>query len=112
MEGALALSLLAVLQLVAAWVCWRIPPLRRVLTSEPTLLVQDGKVLTAALRSERITEQGVRRAVRSAGVGGLDMVAAVVLETNGKLSVITTSQAGTKDALCDLNHRPSGESRS
>lgn len=101
-EGALALALLALLQLVAAWACHRIATVRRVLTSEPTVLLRDGKVLSGALRSERITEHGVRQAVRSAGVGGLELVAAVVLETNGKLSVITTSQLGTGDALVDL----------
>lgn len=51
------------------------------------------------MRSQRITESEVRQAVRSTGVGGLDLVAAVVLESDGTLSVITRAQMGQGTAL-------------
>lgn len=100
-EGAVALALLAALQLVAAWLSTRFGLIRRGLTSAPTVLVRDGVILHDALRAQRLTPQGLRQALRSSGVGGLELVAAVVLETNGTLSVITVDQAGSRDVLID-----------
>ena len=98
-EGALVLGLLALLQFVAAWMSTRVAFARRMLTSEATVLLRDGQMIAAAMGKERITEHSVREAVRSAGIGGLELVAAVVLETNGTLSVIAMAQAGTRSAL-------------
>ncbi|GAA2002010.1 DUF421 domain-containing protein [Nakamurella flavida] len=98
-EGAVGLAVLALLQLAAAWMSVRFTWIRRGLTSSPTVLVRDGVVLEAVLREQRITEQGVLQAMRAAGVGGTELVAAVVLETNGTLSVITVEQAGSRDAI-------------
>ena len=51
-------------------------------------------MLPGALRRERLTEDSLLQAVRSSGLGGLELVAAVVLETNGTLAVIPRSSAG------------------
>jgi len=102
-EGALALAVLAALQYAAAWVSLRVTWMRSTLTSDPTLLVRDGRVLEAALQSERITRQSLHHAVRSAGIGGLDRVGAVVLETNGTLSVVGLDAIGDKSALAELS---------
>ncbi|SDU83337.1 Protein of unknown function [Microlunatus sagamiharensis] len=101
-EGALALGLLALLQLVAAWASVHVSALRRAVTAEPSVLLRDGRPDLDALLAQRITEQSLRQSVRSAGYGGLELVALVVLETNGKLSVIPTSQAGSGSASIDL----------
>ncbi|MEO5834525.1 MAG: YetF domain-containing protein [Nakamurella sp.] len=103
LEGAVALALLAALQLAAAWLAVRSSLVRRGLTSRPTLLVKDGVVLHAALERQRLTEQGLRQAVRASGVGGMDLIAAVVLETNGTVSVITLDQAGSRDTLSEVS---------
>lgn len=102
-EGILALALLAVVQLGAAWLSVRLPRLRGLLTSQPTLLLRDGCTLDAAMTRERITEQGIRQAIRGAGIGGLELVAAVVLETNGKICVIPQSELGSGSALGDIS---------
>lgn len=98
-EGALTLGLLAALQFVVAWLAVRFAWVRRALTSEPTLVVRDGQLITTALARERISEQSLHQAIRSAGAGSLDMVSAVVVETNGTLSVITREQLGDGSAL-------------
>lgn len=49
-----------------------------------------------------MTAGEVRQAVRSQGIGGLELVEAVVLETDGSFSVIPGSQAGSGSALEDL----------
>lgn len=102
-DGALALALLAVLQLVVAWTSVRVPWLRQSLTSRPRLLLVDGKPLLDTLQRERISEQSLRQALRSAGVGGLEMAGAVVLETNGQLSVIRAADVGSGTTMDDLD---------
>jgi uncharacterized membrane protein YcaP (DUF421 family) len=98
-EGMAALVLLVVLQLAATWLSVRYRRVRAVLKSEPTLLVRDGLLLEGALRAQRVTDGEIRQAVRSQGIGGMEQVAAVVLETDGTLSVIPASQAGQLTAL-------------
>lgn len=98
-EGALALVLLALLQLVVAWISVRSARFRQAVTAQPSLLVLDGSVLPHALQRARISEESLQQSVRSAGVGGLELVGAVVVETNGKLSVITVDQMGSRSAL-------------
>jgi len=98
-EGAMALTLLAALQFVAAALSTRFAWARRALTSQPTVLLLDGTPIEAALRAERISEDSLRAAVRGAGLGSLHLVAAVVLETNGSMSVVPRSMSGDGSAL-------------
>lgn len=101
-EGAAALALLAVLQLVVAWLSSRWPRTRAVLTARPSMLLRDGRFQHEALRRNRLTESEVLQTIRASGSGDLADVAAVVLETNGKLSVITKSSYGDGSALQNL----------
>ncbi len=103
LEGALTLALLAALQFVAAWLAVRFDWARRALTSEPSLLVRHGQAVPGALTRERISEQSLHQAIRSSGVGGLEQVAAVVVETNGTLSVVTQDKLGSGSALAGLS---------
>lgn len=98
-EGALTLALLVVLQFVVAWLAVRFGWVRRALTSEPALLVRDGLPIPGALARERISEESLHQAVRSAGVGDLSQVSAVVVEVNGTLSVVTRDKLGSGSAM-------------
>ncbi len=102
-EGATALALLAALQFLVAWTTSRWHTLRKVVTSSPRVLLRDGTMDGDMLLSVRLTEAEVRQAVRSTGAGDLSDIAAVVLETNGKLSVISRSRFGNGSALVDLD---------
>ena len=64
----------------------------RVLVVGP--LAYAGLVLREAMRQERVTEDEIQAAVREQGVASLAHVEAVVLETNGKMSVVPKSEAG------------------
>ncbi len=94
-EGVLALVLLTLLQLVVSWASVRSSAVRRLVKSEPTLLYRDG-YLEPAMRRERVTRDEVLQAARSQGHASLDGVAAVVLETDGSLSVLTSAPAGER----------------
>jgi uncharacterized membrane protein YcaP (DUF421 family) len=101
-EGATALTLLAGLQLVVARVTTWLPGARSFVTAEPRLLLVDGRPIEQAMTSERISMGELRQAIRASGTGDLSSVTAVVLETDGSLSVISASKAGDLSALADV----------
>ncbi|QZY30613.1 DUF421 domain-containing protein [Nocardioides coralli] len=101
-EGVAALVALVVLQFLAAGVSAWVPGGHAAITARPTLLLSDGKVDQTALRRTRVAEGELRQAVRGSGQGDLGSVAAVVLETDGSMSVIPRSSAGDMSALRDL----------
>lgn len=86
-EGVLALVLLVLLQLVVSRASLRWRRVERLVKSEPVLLYHSG-FLPTAMRRARVTEDEVRQAARSSGKASLGEVAAVVLETDGSLSVL------------------------
>lgn len=51
------------------------------------------------MRRVRITSDEIRTAVRQKGMGGLDQVAAVILETDGRPSVIGAGRLGSGSAM-------------
>lgn len=87
-EGLLAFVLLISLQYVVAWLSVRSSRFSDMVKSEPTLLLHRGRFLEGAMRSQRVTRAEVLSALRSAGVSDPSEVAAVVLETDGSLSVV------------------------
>jgi uncharacterized membrane protein YcaP (DUF421 family) len=98
-EGMVAFGLLAGLQLLVALLSSIWPRLRSVFTSSPVLLVEHGEYRDEAIRRNRLTRSEVRQGIRSSGSGDVSQVAAVVLETNGTLSVITTASLGNGSSL-------------
>ncbi|MHA7156406.1 DUF421 domain-containing protein [Arthrobacter sp. TMN-50] len=101
-QGFAALVLLASLQFVVAWLSARWPRVRSVVTARPVALVIDGQLQPAQLRNNRLTESEVLQAIRSTGSGSVADIAAVVLETNGTISVIPHSKIGTSSALAGV----------
>lgn len=103
-EGLTALALLAGLQFVVAWVSARWPGARSAITAKPTALVINGRLQYEELHRNRLSESEVMQAVRGAGSGDISSIAAVVLETNGKLSVIPTSKLGNGSAMSGVTN--------
>lgn len=87
-EGLLAFAMLAALQWLVSRLSIASATFRRIVRSQPRLLVQDGEYRREAMAAERITQGEVDASIRSAGIGQLAMVGAVVLETDGSLSVM------------------------
>jgi len=90
-DGLLAIGLLLLLQYVVAWLSISSPRFRRAVKNQPAMLFYDGEFLNDQLRTERVTRDEVLSAVRSQGVEDLAHLRAVVLETDGSLSVIRAS---------------------
>lgn len=98
-EGIVALALLAALQFLMAWISTHLPWLRPVFTSRPAVLLQSGVLCEGEMRRNRLSEAEVRQVVRMQGIGDLSKVGAVVLETNGTLSVIPMTEYGDGSAM-------------
>ena len=101
-EGVLAFVLLILLQFAITWLSVRSERVQALVKAEPRLLLHHGRLLHGALRRERMTEEEVRAAVRSQGIASLNEVAAVVLETDGSISVLRRAEEGRASALANV----------
>lgn len=106
-EGIVALALLIFLQFIIAWTSVRSASFRRLVKSEPTMLFYDGEFLPGVMQSERMTQEEVLAAVRAQGISSLQGVQAVVLETDGSLTVLESGSDGTASALKSVQNAPS-----
>ncbi len=91
-EGATALGLLILLQYLVTVASVRSRGVAKAIRSEPTLLVSRGTFCHAAMKRQRLTEDEIMSAVRSNGGEDIALVEAVVLESDGTLSIIKTSK--------------------
>jgi uncharacterized membrane protein YcaP (DUF421 family) len=87
----IVLSTLSLLVVTVSYTSFRFPILRPVISGEPVVLVEDGRVIEGNLRRERITEGELLMAARQSGFASLDDVRFAVLETNGKISFVHRS---------------------
>ncbi|WP_456256725.1 DUF421 domain-containing protein (plasmid) [Pseudomonas iridis] len=102
-QGTAALGLLVAMQYGVTWSSVRLTWVRKLVTGEPVLLLFRGKFLETAMRSARITEDEVRSAVRANGIGSVALVDAVILETDGSFSVVSTEVGSELSALVDVS---------
>lgn len=101
-EGVLAMAILVFFQFAITWLAVRVSWVDGLIKSEPTLLVHNGQFLEQALRAQRVTKDEVFSALRSSGAGDLAVVDAVVLETDGSMSVLK-GQSGTPETTTLAN---------
>ena len=87
-KAVVAFALLLSLQRIAAWLSIRWDWMRVLINNEPTLLVRDGALLPEAMNRERVSRTDIEAAVRSCGQRDLGQISAVILETDGSMSVI------------------------
>lgn len=88
-EGAAAFAVLIVLQFLVTWISVRSDRAAAAMRSEPTLLARNGTPCRVAMRRQRVTQDEILSAVRANGNCGIEDVEAVVLESDGSLSVIS-----------------------
>jgi uncharacterized membrane protein YcaP (DUF421 family) len=91
-EGVVAFALLVGLQFVVTWASVRSSRVSKLVTSEPVLLVSRGAYLEAAMRRARVKKDEIAAALRQNGVHSLDQVDAVILESDGTLSVLRAAR--------------------
>lgn len=101
-EGLVALGLLVLLQFVITWLSVRYGWFLHVVKAKPTLLFHQGSFCRDAMLHQRVAETEVRTAIRAKGFGDLSDIEAVVLETDGSFSVVSTDKAGSRSAFTDI----------
>ena len=87
-EGVAALATLVGLQFAVAYIQSRTSRVEALVKAAPRLLAHDGELLFDAMQAERVTEREVAQAVREHGAASVEDVYAVVLETNGRMTVV------------------------
>jgi uncharacterized membrane protein YcaP (DUF421 family) len=102
-EGLAAIALLVFLQFVMTWLSVRSKKIGDIVKTRPTVLLKNGRFLHSAMKVVRVTEDEIRAAVRQQGKGGLELVAAVVMETDGSLSVIGHDDRNSFSALAGVS---------
>lgn len=79
--------------------------------SEPRLLVLNGEFLDHALAHERVTREEVLSTIRGSGIGRLEDVGAVVMETDGSMHVLPSAPGAGQGTLRGVMHHESASAR-
>jgi uncharacterized membrane protein YcaP (DUF421 family) len=87
----LAIVTISLLTVATAYVSYRFRTLRPVLEGEPVVLIENGNLLDANLRRERLTVEELIAEARQQSIGSLDDVEWAVLETTGRISFLQAS---------------------
>lgn len=95
LEGLTALGLLIAMQYLITFLAIRSKSFNKFIKAEPRLLYLNGQFLDDAMKKERINEIEILQAIRNQGKGSLDEVQAVILETDGSMSVIQGEPGNT-----------------
>ncbi len=102
-DGFAALVLLVGLQFVITSLSVRFKWVKDLIKAEPTLLFDKGEFLHGAMKSQRVGESEIRTAIRASGSAAIEEIEAVVLETDGSLSVVKTASNNLRTALKDVS---------
>lgn len=105
-EGVTAFCILILMQFIVAWLSVRSKWVRGLVKSDPTLLFYKGEMLRDAMQCERITRSEIEAAIRAQGIASFEGVEAVVLETDGSLTVMNASTNQTDAVLQSLHNFP------
>lgn len=100
-RGLVTMAALIILQFAVAWTSVRSRAFRRFARSEPALLVFEGKMIADAMRSERVARDSLLQALRRHGKLSVSDVYAVVLETDGSISVLPWPDRGVRPETLD-----------
>jgi uncharacterized membrane protein YcaP (DUF421 family) len=84
----LAAGTMALLTVLISYVSFRFPRMRPLLDGQPIVVIQDGKVLDANLRRERLTKAELALEARLQQIESLDQVSWAILETSGQISFV------------------------
>lgn len=110
-DGVAAMTVLVGAQWLVSWASVHTSVARRLVRAEATVVFANGHFDDGVLSRMRLTRGEVCQAIRSNGCGDLELVAAVVLETDGSLSVVAADRCHTASALpatAAASHLPVG----
>ncbi len=100
-QGVVGLALLVLLQFISTFLSVRFDWYKRFIKALPTLVFFRGEFLVQAMKIQRISHEVILAAMRQQGFSQPAEVDAVVIETEGSLSVLKEN-AAKRDALSRL----------
>lgn len=103
--AAAAIATLAALQSLVTWLTTRSAAFRRVVTAEARLVLYQGRMLPGAMADESLAADVLEQAARRGGYTDTSRVHAIVLETDGSLSVIGDSNGSPGPGFVQLLDR-------
>jgi uncharacterized membrane protein YcaP (DUF421 family) len=106
-EGLTAFALLIGLQYMVAWLSVHSSKCSELIKSNPDLLYYQGSFISSSLSKNRVLEVEVLQAARAQGIFSLNDVEAVVLETDGNISVIKKSSSSNSSTLSNVSQEKS-----
>jgi uncharacterized membrane protein YcaP (DUF421 family) len=92
--GIIAATTLVAVNTAFSRVGHRVPYLKHLFESQPTLLVQQGKLIKRNLERENVEEDELMMAVREHGIDDLQGVDSAYLERDGSISIIPKDAPG------------------
>jgi len=105
LEGIAALALLIILQYLISWATVNFKSLNSFVRSSPTLLFYEGEMLKKNMKKERVTKSEILASLRKEGIHSIADVKAVVIESNGDLSVIKKDKSKPTETLQNVNSK-------
>jgi uncharacterized membrane protein YcaP (DUF421 family) len=87
-DGLLTFAMLIGLQLIISYISRKSPKFNEVIKTRSVLLFYNGEFLDDEIKKHLLAKEELLQAIRSQGISSLDQVKAVILETNGKFSVL------------------------
>ena len=88
-DGVLAFFLLIFLQYIITWASVRNKAISNLVKSTPALLVYKGVIQQGIMKKERVDEDEIYAVVRKNGLSSIEDADAIILETDGTLTLIT-----------------------
>lgn len=98
-DGATAIGLFIAFQFVLTWLSVRIKPVKKLITSTPSLLFYNGEFLNQTMKRERITEEEISSTARQQGLASLEDVDMIILESTGDIAIIEKATVGKKSTI-------------
>ncbi|MDF9839772.1 MULTISPECIES: YetF domain-containing protein [unclassified Paenibacillus] len=102
-EGLTAFAILIGMQFSLAWLAARNNRFQQLLVADPQLLYYKGVFIETAMKQTRISENEIYQSARSQGIQDMKSVSQVILESNGNLSVIRSSDNDPSDLMKDVD---------
>ena len=99
-QAMVAVGMLVSFQFLLTWLSVRTPIVQKLIKARPTLLFYKGEFLDDMLKQKRIAKGEVLAAIRESGQAQTEAIDAVVLETDGSISIISKIESGS--ALSDV----------
>jgi len=89
-DGITAMGALVGLQLMVSWLTVRSDFVKKIIKNEPRLLYYNGQYIMGNMKKVRMIKEEIEQSVRLQGYLKVEDVNAVILETDGRLSIIST----------------------